>query len=74
MVSQGPLWQEKGGEKEVHYYREGDLKIIYREREDSWELYDLKSDPKELSNIIESSPEAERLKEKVKPRVRRSKA
>jgi muconolactone delta-isomerase len=63
--------QEKGEEKEVHYYREGDLKIIYRERDDSWELYDLKKDPKELNNLIGSSPLAEAMKEKVKPRVRR---
>jgi arylsulfatase A-like enzyme len=63
--------QEKGEEKEIHYYREGDLKIIYRERDDFWELYDLKSDPKELKNIIETSPEAETMKQKVKPRVRR---
>jgi arylsulfatase A-like enzyme len=62
---------EKGEEKETHYYREGDLKIIYQERGDRWELYDLKSDPKELNNIIESYPMAEELKEKVKPRVRR---
>jgi len=63
--------QEKGEEKEIHYYREGDLKIIYREREDAWELYDLKSDPRELNNIIEISPKAEAMKQKVRPRVRR---
>jgi arylsulfatase A-like enzyme len=62
---------EKGEEKEIHYYLEGDLKIIYREKDDLWELYDLKSDPKELRNIIETSPEAETMKRKVKPRVRR---
>lgn len=63
--------QEKGEEKEVHYYREGDLKIIYHERGDSWELYDLKADPKELHNIIETSPYAERMKQVVRPRIRR---
>jgi arylsulfatase A-like enzyme len=63
--------QEKGEEKEVHYYREGDLKIIYHERDDSWELYDLKSDPKEQNNIIETHSEAEAMKEKIRPRVRR---
>jgi arylsulfatase A-like enzyme len=65
--------QEKGEEKEVHYYREGDLKIIYREKDDSWELYDLRSDPTESNNIVETSPEAGSLKEKVRPRVRRFK-
>lgn len=63
--------QEKGEEKEVHYYQEGNLKIIYRERGDSWEMYDLESDPKEQTNIVETHPEAERMKEKIRPRVRR---
>lgn len=63
--------QEKGEEREVHYYREGDLKIIYREREDNWELYDLGRDPREVNNIVEISPGAEALKQKVMPRIRR---
>jgi arylsulfatase A-like enzyme len=63
--------QEKGEEKEIHYYREGDLKIIYQERDDSWELYDLKTDPKELNNIVETSPSAEAMKQRVRPRVKR---
>jgi arylsulfatase A-like enzyme len=62
---------EKGEEKEVHYYREGDLKIIYRERGDAWELYDLKSDPGETKNILGTSPQAEAMKQKIMPRVRR---
>jgi arylsulfatase A-like enzyme len=62
---------ENGEEREIHYYREGDLKIIYRERDDSWELYNLKVDPKEINNIMEGSPEAEGMKQKVRPRVRR---
>jgi len=62
---------EKGEEKEVHYYCEGDLKIIYCERDDSWELYDLNADPKEINNIVETSSAAEEMKEKVRPRVKR---
>jgi len=62
---------EKGEEKEIHYYREGDFKIVYRERDDAWELYDLKADPKEKNNIIDTSPTAEDLKQKVRPRVKR---
>jgi len=62
---------EKGEEKEVHYYREGDLKIIYRERDDAWEMYDLESDSKEVRNIVDTSPRAEQMKEKIRPRVRR---
>ena len=46
-------------------------KIIYHERDDSWELYNLEDGPEELQNIVASSPEAERLKEKIRPRVRR---
>jgi len=63
--------KEKGEEKEVHYYLEGNLKIIYRETDDSWELYDLKADPEEHNNIIETSPAAEEMKQKVRPRVKR---
>jgi arylsulfatase A-like enzyme len=62
---------EKGAEKEVHFYRENNLKIIYQERNDSWELYDLKEDPRELNNIVNTSPRAEEMKEKLKPRTRR---
>ena len=62
---------ERGEDKEIHYYQEGDFKIIYRERDDSWELYDLKDDPREANNIVEASPQAEAMKQKVRPRVRR---
>ncbi|MBW1691175.1 MAG: DUF4976 domain-containing protein, partial [Deltaproteobacteria bacterium] len=62
--------REKGDEKEVHYYLKGDLKIIYRETDDSWELYDLDSDPGERTNIIETFPASEAMKQKLKSRVR----
>lgn len=62
---------EKGDEKEVHYFREGDHKIIYRERDDSWELFDLTSDPRETRNIVKTSSLAETMKDKIKPRLRR---
>ncbi len=64
---------KKGGdlEKDIYFYREKDLKIIYRANIDSWEMYDLAKDPKELINVVYTSPEASRLKSKVKPRVRR---
>ena len=64
---------QQGGdiEKDSYFYREQDLKVIYRANLDSWEMYDLKADPKELNNIIGTSPEAEELKIKLKPRVRR---
>jgi arylsulfatase A-like enzyme len=62
---------EKGDEKEIHYYREGNFKIIYHEKNDSWEMYDLKGDPKELLNIEDTSPAAEEMKRRVRPRVGR---
>ncbi len=64
---------QRGGDidKDVYFYREQDLKVIYRANLDSWEMYDLKEDPKELNNIVDTSPEAERLKNRLKPRVRR---
>ena len=65
---------EKGEEKGVHYYREGDLKMIYRERDDVWELYDLASDPREIRNIVHESPRAEAMMEKMRPRVSRNRS
>lgn len=53
----------------VFFYREDDMKIIYSEENDSWELYNLKEDPKELSNIVDTSPLADSMKEKLKPRI-----
>jgi choline-sulfatase len=64
--------QKEGEPKEVHYYRQGDLKIIYREKGDSWELYDLERDPGELTNLMGASPAAEAMKQKVLPRIGRS--
>jgi len=63
---------EKGSENEVHYYREGDLKIIYNDRDDSWELYDLKADPREQNNIINENPLSMEFKKKITPRVKRA--
>lgn len=58
-------------EKDIYYYREGDLKIIYRASLDAWELYDLKHDPKELKNIFHSCSETHTLRARLQPRVRR---
>jgi len=64
---------KRGGDigKDSYFYREGDLKVIYHAGLDRWEMYDLKEDPSEVNNIIDSSPAAEDLKSKLKPRVRR---
>jgi arylsulfatase A-like enzyme len=63
--------REKGDEFPIYYYREGDLKIIYRERNDSWEVYDLEKDPGEKENIVTTSPQAEDLKKRLRPRIQR---
>ncbi|MCD6600199.1 MAG: sulfatase [Dehalococcoidia bacterium] len=64
---------QRGGdiEKDSYFYREKDLKIICHACTDKWELYDLKQDPNEVNNIIDTSPDTERLRGKLKPRIRR---
>ncbi len=64
---------KRGGDldRDIYFYRDKDLKIIYRANLDSWEMYDLGADPKELNNIVDISPEAERLKDRIRPRARR---
>ncbi len=64
---------QRGGDidRDVYFYREQDLKVIYRANLATWEMYDLKEDPKELNNIVDTSPAAEDLKKKLMPRVRR---
>jgi len=63
--------KEKETDKPVYFYRENNLKIVYRESDDIWEMYNLKEDPKELNNIIDVSSLAKDMKEKLKPRIRR---
>lgn len=63
--------KERGDEKPIYFFCKENLKIIYREENDFWEMYDLLLDPKERNNIINISPEAEEMKKKLKPRVRR---
>ncbi len=64
---------QRGGdiEKDSYFYREKDLKIICHAGVDRWELYDLNQDPDEVNNIINTSPAAEKLRSKLKPRMRR---
>ncbi|MFH1930962.1 MAG: sulfatase [Pseudomonadota bacterium] len=58
--------------QEVHCYREADLKVIYHEKKESWEMFDLAVDPGELKNIVADSGDANRMKEKIMPRLRRA--
>jgi hypothetical protein len=60
---------EEGVLRGVFYYREDNMKIIYKEADASWELYDLKEDPKELKNIVDTSPFTATMKEKLTPRI-----
>ncbi|MFC2016999.1 sulfatase-like hydrolase/transferase [Chloroflexota bacterium] len=64
---------QRGGDidKDIYFCREKDLKIIYRADIDRWEMYDLKEDPNEMNNIIDTSPVVEEFKSKLQPMVRR---
>ena len=58
-------------DKPTFFYRNDDLKIIYRQQEDQWQMYDLDSDPQELDNTIDSHPEAQQMKSKLQTRIDR---
>ncbi|MCD6575497.1 sulfatase [Candidatus Aerophobetes bacterium] len=62
---------EKETDKPTYYYQEEKLKIIYRESTDTWEMYDLRDDPRELNNIVNISTGAESMKQILKPRIGR---
>ena len=62
---------EKETDKPIYFYQENDLKIIYREDNQSWEMYNLQEDPEEVNNIIKYSSETERMKSKLKPQINR---
>ncbi len=63
--------RETGQEKPVYYYQEGDLKVVFQSGGESWQLYDLKRDPAEKTNLINTSERAEEMKGKLEPRIRR---
>jgi len=54
----------------VYFYRENDRKIIYRESDNNWQMYNIKEDPKETHNIIDTSVEAEEMKEKLRRKIK----
>ncbi len=62
---------EKPDDLPVYYYREDDLKVIFYQNGERWELYDLAEDPHEQHNLIHSHPRAENLKKKLIPRINR---
>lgn len=67
----GKRGRQKDTDRPVCCYREGDLKVSHRAEDDRWELYDLAADPAERNNIVDSSPRAGEMKEKLKPRLGR---
>lgn len=62
---------EKETDKPIYFYQDNDLKIIYQEDDQSWEMYDLNRDPQELNNIINTSVKSEDMKKKLMPQINR---
>ena len=61
----------KETDRPTYFYRRENLKIIYRQEEDRWELYDLQEDPQELNNVIETASAAEEMKGVLSRRIDR---
>ena len=53
-VARGSLWWQHEGNRA---FRVGDWKIVAAGKEAAWELYDLKADPTESTNLAETMPE-----------------
>jgi arylsulfatase len=68
----GKCGRQKETDKPVFYCRDGDLRLSFYEEENAWRLFDLREDPEERRNIVDSSPEAGRLKSLLKARMERS--
>ena len=62
--------QEKESDKPIYFYRENNLKIIYQESDQSWEMYNLNEDPQELNNIINISDKSEDMKKKIMSQIK----
>jgi len=62
---------EKETDKPVYFYQENDLKIIYREANQGWEMYNLSEDSQELNNLINISNKIEYMKSRLKPQINR---
>jgi len=61
----------KETDKPAYFCSMEDLKVTYREEDDTWALYDLSADPAEQENIIDSSPRADEMKALLQPRIGR---
>jgi arylsulfatase A-like enzyme len=63
----------KGGDmgKDSYYYREDDIKLIYRADTGQTEIYNLNDDPGEQHNLAGRYQDAGKLQVELKPRIRR---
>ncbi len=62
--------QEKESDKPIYFYRGNDLKVIYQESDQSWEMYNLNEDPQELNNLIDISDKSEDMKKKIMSQIK----
>ena len=62
--------QEKETDQPIYFYRENDLKIIYQESDQSWEMYNLNEDPQELNNLINISDKSKDMKKKIMSQIK----
>jgi len=62
---------EKETDKPIYFYQENDLKIIFREANQSWKMYDINEDSQELNNLINTSAKSEYMKKKLMPYINR---
>jgi arylsulfatase A-like enzyme len=56
-------------DRPTHYYQHGDLRISHRSDDNSWALFDLDSDPGERNNVIDSHPQADEMKDKLRSKI-----
>jgi len=61
---------EKETDQPIYFYQENDLKIIYQESDQSWEMYNLNKDPQELNNLIDISDKSEDMKKKIMSQIK----
>ncbi len=64
----------KETDKPAYYCVNDNFKIMYREEDEKWEMYDLEEDPKEKNNIVDSSGAASGMKEKLNAFINRNKS
>ncbi len=67
----GKRGREKETDRPVYCCRDADIRVVYDAAADSWELYDLASDPGQHRNIVASSSLAEEMKAKLRSRINR---